>query len=253
MIQAYFKGKLVIQENRVKQNEDFKTSSSVGLLQYLPDDVFWNIMQNCCVGLNVEDFGKTLSFNYWEHTDPKGTTNEYFVEPDVWIETSKYDILIEAKVSDGIGQYGQQWKNEIQSILNEQSNKGYQKKIILFALGGNESMHKETTLGYPVYKVSWYNLMNAVVNERERQKEEGALCRILDDVIELFAHQGIMRIQWLKTLPMFFVDDKALSLWKVCKHKTRLGFSTISTMSINENINEINILKWNPIDQQKNN
>ena len=63
MIQAYFKGKLVIQDNCIKQNEDLKTSSSIGLLQYLPDDIFWNIMRNCCVGFNIEDFGKILALN----------------------------------------------------------------------------------------------------------------------------------------------------------------------------------------------
>lgn len=83
MIQAYFKGKLVIQDNCIKKNEDLKTSSSIGFLQYLPDDLFWQILRDSCVGLTTSDFGKIESFNFWAHTDATDTTNNQLVEPDV--------------------------------------------------------------------------------------------------------------------------------------------------------------------------
>lgn len=243
MIQAYFKGKLVIQDNCIKQNEDLKTSSSIGLLQYLPDDIFWNIMRNCCVGFNIENFGKTLSFNFWEHTDSQDTTNENFVEPDVWIETEKFDVIIEAKVGDFGGQYIGQWQNEIQSIKNEQCNNDYEKPIVLIALGGNDNMLPEKVLDCPVYKASWYNLLNAVVNERDAQKINSNICRILDDVIEILARQGVMKVVWFNTLSLVSVDAHALDLWKTIKSKPSVGFSSIPQMIINET----NILQWKPI------
>jgi hypothetical protein len=246
MIQAYFKGKLVIQDNWIKQNEDLKTSSSIGLLQYLPDEVFWEILRDSCADFKTTnfDFGQILSFNFWEHTDATNTTNERLVEPDVWIETENYDVVIEAKVGDASGQSQEQWNNEIQSIKNEQNNNNQTKHIILIALGGNEKMQQGIALGCPVYRVSWYNLMNAVVNERSKQKNNGFVYRILDDVIELFARQGVMRIHWLNTMPIFAIDDNVLALWKVSKRRKNMGFSTISTININETI----ILQWKPID-----
>jgi len=243
MIQAYFKGKLVIQDNCIKQNEDLKTSSSIGLLQYLSDEIFWNILHDSCVGLKTTDFGQILSFNFWEHTDATNTTNERLVEPDVWIETENYDVVIEAKVGDAIGQSQEQWDNEIQSIKNEQNNNNHTKHIILIALGGNENMQQGTALGCPVYRISWYNLMNAVANERSKQRNNGFVYRVLNDVLDLFARQGVMRIHWLNTLPVFSVDNNALALWKVCKCRTNMGFSTLST----KNINETTILQWKPI------
>lgn len=240
MIQAFFKGKSAIQAT---QNEDFKTSSSIGLLQYLPDEVFWNIMRNSCVGFTTTDFGKIESFNFWAHTDATDTSNSQLVEPDVWIETEKYDVIIEAKVGDGGGQYTAQWQNEIQSIKNEQNNNDYEKPIILIALGGNENMHPERVMDCPVYKASWYNLLNAVVNERETQNENGHVCRILDDVVELFARQGIMKMEWFNTLPLASVDAHALDLWRTIKSKPSVGFASIPQMIINET----NIQQWKPI------
>ena len=244
MIQAFFKGKSGIQ---VAQNEDFKTSSSIGLLKYLPDDVFWNIMRNSCIGLNTNEFGKILSFNFWSHTDPTDTTNDCFVEPDVWIETENFDVLIEAKVADGAGQYEQQWKNEIQSILNEQSNNDYQKPIVLIALGGNENLQPDTVLlkdeDFPVFKSSWHNLILSVVRERDLSDTNDSICRLLEDVIELFARQGIMKMEWFNTLPLASVDAHALDLWRTIKSKPSVGFASIPQMIINET----NIQQWKPI------
>ncbi len=243
MIQAYFKGKLVIQDNCIKQNEDLKTSSSIGLLQYLPDDIFWNIMRNCCVGFNIEDFGKILSFNFWEHTDSQDTTNENFVEPDVWIETEKFDVIIEAKVGDYGGQYIGQWQNEIQSIKNEQCNNDYEKPIVLIALGGNDNMLPEKVLDCPVYKASWYNLLNAVVSERDAQKINNNICRILDDVIELFARQGVMTVTWLNSLPKYEVNETALNAWEITRAKSSVGFENLNIVFVNDK----NIQQWQPI------
>ena len=118
----------------------------------------------------------------------------------------------------------------------------------MIALGGNENMQQEKVFECPVYKVSWYNLTNAIVNERDIQKKR-CFCRVLDDVIELFARQGLMKIQWFNTIPKYAVDNRALALWRVCEDKNSIGFSTIHAM----NINNIIILQWNPIDYQRNN
>lgn len=243
MLQAFFKGKLVIQDNRVKHNEDLKTSSSIGLLQYLPDDLFWKIMRNSCIGFNTKDFGKIESFNFWAHTDATHTTNDQLVEPDVWIETEKYDVIIEAKIGDIVGQTKGQWAKEIQSIINEQNNNDSSKPIILIALGGNENMLPEKVLDCPVYKASWYNLLNAVVSERDAQKINSNICRILDDVIELFARQGVMTVTWLNSLPKYEVNETALNAWEITRAKSLVGFENLNIVFVNDK----NIQQWQPI------
>lgn len=243
MLQAFFKGKLVIQDNRVKHNEDLKTSSSIGLLQYLPDDLFWKIMRNSCIGFSTKDFGKIESFNFWAHTDATHTTNDQLVEPDVWIETEKYDVIIEAKIGDIVGQTKGQWAKEIQSIINEQNNNDSSKPIILIALGGNENMLPEKVLDCPVYKASWYNLLNAVVSERDAQKINSNICRILDDVIELFARQGVMTVTWLNSLPKYEVNETALNAWEITRAKSLVGFENLNIVFVNDK----NIQQWQPI------
>ena len=243
MLQAYFNGKLVIQDNRVKHNEDLKTSSSIGLLQYLPDYVFWEIMKDCCVGLNTEDFGEIERFNFWPHTE-RTKTNAHYVEPDVWIETTNFDIIIEAKISDDPKRNSNnvtQWTNEIESLKKVQKNNGYEKPIILIALSGNESMQNEEVLKCPVYKASWYSLLNSVVKVHDAYGSNGYISRILNDVVEMFACQGLMKIKWLNLLPYVAIDGSLLALWE--RIKTEKDFSTMPAISINNNY----ILLWNPV------
>lgn len=240
MIQAFLKGKSAILFN---QNEDFKTSSSIGLLQYLPDDLFWSIMKDCCKGLSQIYFGEILSFHFWEHTDPTDTTNANFVEPDVWIETENYDVLIEAKVRDGAGQYRQQWQNEIHSLQNEQNNNGHKKPIILIALGGNENLKPDRVDNCPIYKTSWYFLLKSVSDERNRQKDNGFVSRILDDTLELFARQGLMVMEWLTTLPQYEILDYGNHLKFVTKKMSYWGFNNLVKIIINDK----SIQQWFPI------
>ena len=217
MIQAFFKGKSSVD---FYMDEDFRTSSSIGLLQYLPDDVFWEILRKSCCNpsFTATDFGKIDSFIFWPHNDPENTRNTNFVEPDVWIETEKYDVIIEVKKKDNNGYYPQsmeQWEDQIQSVINEQKNCNYKKDIILIALGGNDNMNPEKALDFPVYKASWYNLLNAIVKVRDEQKNNGAICRILDNVIELFSYQGVMKIQWLNSLSQIEINETPIQVWKM--------------------------------------
>lgn len=241
MIQAYFKEKLVVEDNHIKKNEDFKTSCSIGLLQYLPDDVFKKIFQQSCQEIPVEDMGKILSFNFWKHTDSTSTTNKKYVEPDVWIETDYYDLIIEAKLDDGSGQYEEQWNKEIRSIKNEQVNKNRRKKIALVSLGGNPHSQTEIINDIHIYKVSWFALLNSVINTKAENDTDGNVCRILGDIIHLFALQGIMRTAWFDTLLLTAtIIPNVILKWK---NFHCVGFYALKTTIINDKT----IKKWNPI------
>lgn len=104
-------------------------------------------------------------------------------------------------------------------------------------------MQKEKAIDCPIYKASWFNLLNAIVNVRNMQNDNGYVCRILDDVIELFAKQGVMKVEWFNTLPFIPIQEKALEVWSKITNKSAIGFATLSQMNINETI----IQKWKPI------
>ena len=104
-------------------SEDTLTSSAFGILQYLPDDILWKVIRKSCgEGYLPESIGKIEYIDFWsKYRDIDGTTNSYYVEPDVLLVTEKYYVVIEAKKYDGGGQYQTQWKNE---IINQLSKNG---------------------------------------------------------------------------------------------------------------------------------
>lgn len=105
MLQAILHNKFgkAISLGYFKGIEDTLTSSVIGLLQYLPDSVVWEILRGAC-GQSSDNFpvniGAVLDYHFWERFDASGTINSTAVEPDVWIETETFDIIIEAKRSD---------------------------------------------------------------------------------------------------------------------------------------------------------
>lgn len=214
MLQAIINNKFdkAISENKFHGNEDTKTSSVFGLMQYLPDNLFWIILRGAC-GLSTKDLpnkiGKVLDYHFWEHFDPTGTTNTNHVEPDVWIESERYDIIIEAKRSDNSGdnsQYQEQWTNQIISHGNNYKNDN-PKPLIYIAIGGNDSLHDSSIeingKTHVIHTASWYNLLNTVLNELRRyESNQGSLNikRILYDIIQALQIHHIIKTVWLESL-----------------------------------------------------
>lgn len=212
MIQAFLNKKSHVQFN---PNEDFKTSSSIGLLQYLPDDVFWKVIGDSCHAKNVftsKNLGKIVWVNFWPYTDATNTTNERNVEPDVLIETKEFDIIIEAKEENNSHTL-EQWKNEIQSIRNEQKKNSEEKGFILIALGGHVKKEVVSKVDN-MYLSSWQSLLNAIDKEKREGKNNVNVCRILADVIDLFERQGMLPIQWFESLDKININETCIDQWK---------------------------------------
>ena len=108
-----------------KRSEDALTSSIIGLLQYLPDKTFWEILYKASkyeaskhTLPEFSDAGTIENISFWKEMSVKGTTNQRSVEPDVWLELERIHLIIEAKRYEEEGQYEGQWLNEIQALLN---------------------------------------------------------------------------------------------------------------------------------------
>ena len=213
MLQAALHRKIV-----VPTLEDTLTSSVVGLMQFLPDDIFWSLLaESCGVSAHLPaSIGKIAGVSFWPRFDARNTCNSTYVEPDVWIETDIYDIIIEAKRYDGGGQCLEQWEKEIIALNNE---RGDDKEIIFISLGGNASLANDScTVGGKeicIYKASWFNLLHAVNNRRKRLPENGSdsLSRLLGTIADAFFMHGYYDIEWLESLKAINLPQCRASLF----------------------------------------
>lgn len=227
MLQALLKHKLKdsFADPSFKPSEDTLTSSVVGLLQFLPDELFWFFLKKSC-GQNSElpeRIGNIKGVYFWDRWNAEGTRNSIYVEPDVWIDAENCCVIIEAKKQDGYGQYMNQWENEIRAFVNESGTKD--KQIIFIALGGNESMKdyvcKVGRKDYVIHTASWFNLLHEVSLylksvEPEKLRQEK---RILSNVVDAFLKHGYVDVEWLGTLKC-----KSLSTSSACALKDLLEF-----------------------------
>lgn len=209
MLQALLHRKLgrAISEGYFSPIEDTLTSSTFGVLQYLPDNILLRIIDGSC-GIRTalpKELGRILNIEFWPNFNAEGTYNSSHVEPDVWIECENYHLLIEAKKIDDTYGYAQeeyQWFNEIKGLRNEVDD---DKDIILIALGGNENLQDyEINVDgqmYNVYTASWFNLLHAVAEIRKElsDKDESHSIRLLDDCIRALSEHGYFDMVWFET------------------------------------------------------
>ncbi len=208
-----------------EQYEDALTSSIIGLLQYLPDKTFWEILYKASKYEASEhtlpefsEVGVIKNISFWERMSAEGTNNKSFVEPDVWIKLEKMHLIIEAKRHDGWGQYKEQWDREIKAILKhleeEEDQPIDEQKICLLALGGNNQTTEEsrTIRGreYTIVRMHWQTLLEEV----KKYTYESSSCsdaekRICNDIIKAFEHFGSFSLKWLDSLADTYKDTPA--------------------------------------------
>lgn len=226
MLQALFHNKLghAIQGGCFKAIEDTLTSSVVGLLQYLPDDLFWLVLRGSC-GTSSETLPKSvgaiINVHFWERLSAEGTHNSKIVEPDVWIETDKYDIIIEAKKTDSAADNAQsfyQWYNEIVA-LNNYYERPEERELIFLAIGGNDTLKDQdvSVNGYTqtIHAASWFDMLGYILHLRERLGQEPAAnnstLRVLDDVVTALQYHNIVHTIWLDSFPRVEIGRDARS------------------------------------------
>tara|TARA_R110001592_G_scaffold262565_1_gene527636 strand:+ start:11728 stop:12009 length:282 start_codon:yes stop_codon:yes gene_type:complete len=73
-----------------KMNEDELTSSVFERLMYLPKELIHHIFSKALLqDILSLDLSKIESVEFWPHWNPEGTSRTNYVEPDVFIRTSK--------------------------------------------------------------------------------------------------------------------------------------------------------------------
>ncbi len=185
--------------------EDPKTSSVFETMLMLPDDIFWGVLRAACldndnlpnVAGNIEDY------QFWPHWAPTGTTNNTFVEPDVFIRFQLFDVIIEAKYGERSGQYSKQWENEIKAYRNEYGNG---KPIYFFAVGGNAEKGSEVvplTDNIVANKCTWLSMLIQITKLRDeysavsmRGNGQSSLIRLFNLIELAFNIHSVYNIRW---------------------------------------------------------
>ena len=198
------------------QYEDALTSSIIGLLQYLPDDVFWQILYEASEHKLPEfsEAGAIENISFWESMRFRELDRQS-VEPDVWIKLEKMHLIIEAKRYDGGGQYKEQWDLEIKALLKhleeEEDQPIDEQKICLLALGGNTQTSKLQLdvqgREYSIVRMHWQTLLEEV----KKYTYESSSCssaekRICKDIIKAFELFGYFSLKWLDSFADTYKD-----------------------------------------------
>ena len=185
-------------------HEDTITSTIIGTLLHLPDQLLWKILREACSTRSVlpKDPGELRTYEFWPQWDAYGTENTNYVEPDVFLRFSKVDLIIEAKRSDDGGQYCKEWERELIGYENEYGSSKV--PVILISIGGNGNNTANETLRIngqerTIVKCSWVGLYEVLVEEQE--KLTGSNWRVVDSLKISCDQLGIRSYQWLDARP----------------------------------------------------
>lgn len=192
-------------------NEDPLTSSVFENLMLLPDDTFWHILRISCYSNNgmPRTAGRLIDYEFWPHWSAKGTTNNSYVEPDVFLRFELFDVIIEAKYYEHEGQYENQWRNEIKSYYNEY--KDDEMDLLFIAVGGNTNMNTESIKvnknQIDIFKTTWLSILTNVDKYKKEisflsfsSTEVAARNRLLDNIDLAFNINGVYNLRWFNTL-----------------------------------------------------
>lgn len=204
--------------------EDPKTSSVFEIMLMLPDDLFWWVLRTACLDNDnlPQVAGSIVDYQFWPHWDPTGTTNNTFVEPDVFIRFQSFDLIIEAKYGERSGQYSQQWENEIIAYRNEYGN---DKPLYFIAVGGNaEKASEKVSIAEEVNvnKTTWLSLLIQITKLKDGYTGLPMAGSLVSSVIRLlnlielaFNVHGVYNIHWfddIKSSKPFISPDSIQTL-----------------------------------------
>ena len=210
-----------IKHNKVKRtifkgNEDSLTSSIFERLMYLPQELVHYILEKSLYDAIADfDFYQFESIEFWPRWNSTDTSNSKSVEPDLFIRTTKHDLIVEAKRHDAKQQYRGQWANEVQAYLNEYEDDA--KPLLFIALGGIHTTETEKIvvkgIEIKIIKCTWSRILNTI-SELHFQLESNAYLtnatkaqsKILEDMILCFALFGF------STAPFFERFIKPISI-----------------------------------------
>lgn len=194
-----------------KYNEDFKTYSTLGVLQYLPAQLLWTILRASVADNqdmpNVS--GEIVQIEFWPKwykiQNIKVVSNTTYIEPDVFICFENFDCVVEVKKTDSVGQHSDQWESQTLAYRNEYPDG---KPFVYIALGGNLKLDTSSQDKFNhVYKSTWQRLLRVIdkaLQERMSVAYKTEIMnqeiRILQSAVDAFANYNEYVVELLDTM-----------------------------------------------------
>lgn len=170
--------------------EDSKTSTVFEILSLFPNNILWDIL---CKSAEIKDDinpGEFRDIQFWPKWNSFGTSNSQFVEPDVLIEFSELNVIVEAKINNSNPQNESQWQNEISAYSNHTWKN--RPSFLLIAIDGNFGCLGKEKVDFDipnsflgVYKTDWKTIIKAV---NENASIPLPLKKYFDEALSLFGH-----------------------------------------------------------------
>ena len=213
-------------------NEDFKTYSTLGVLQYLPAQFFWSLLRGAVIDNQKLPYisGEITEIDFWPKWykihNIKVVPNTTYIEPDVFIRFENFDCIVEVEKTDSSGQQADQWESQTQAYRNEFPEG---RELIYIALGGNPKLDASSHEKFRhVYKSTWQRLLHEIdkaLQEREsmayRTETTNQEIRILQSAIDAFARYNEYVVELLETMTNYHqsiiipTKDTFAQLWKI--------------------------------------
>lgn len=228
--------------------EDSLTSMVFDFLKYLPIEMFWEILKkSLCQDKLPKVSGEEMQISFWEKWNADGTQNSIYVEPDVFIRFSKFNVIVEAKRYDENQQYKEQMTKEIKAYYNEfQDNK----QLYFIQCGGlnnhnNEPDIKMNNNSVVICKTNWTKLLTEIVTLREQDYISNSQARILDDLIRGFELFGFFRKTWLNSLKLQKIGEATTDVFEwLCEVTSQDKWLYSLKSKEIENYNNINLFNY---------
>lgn len=213
-------------KSKLDTKEDSLTSLTFDGLKYLPDEIFWSILRNSLIAGNLPNVTAINEIHFWQHWNAEGTSNINFVEPDIFIRTDNFDVIIEAKRWDKNQQSQHQKNNQVKAYHNEfyESNTS----LYYIELGGLYNNNPESNYIYEnleviTCKTNWTQLLSSIVThyqnfDRLNLKLFNPQKRILDDIIKGFELHQFYTIKWLVDFKNQKINSHSFDFLKFTKN-----------------------------------
>ncbi len=210
MIEAILKNKIRdIHCTDAFDREDSLTASFFGLLFYLDSE----LVEKYFYSLLDTETGKVQEVEFWPHWDAENTSNEKYVEPDVFVRFENLDLIIEVK-KEGNKLFLKQAENQINAYENEYCNEETQEKHLFYLGFIRDKYEQEEEFSKlkdskkyvkAIKLITWYDMLSTLETVTPYKLNQR---KILNDIEELLLLHSIFKpkFDWEK-----FGENKNLS------------------------------------------
>lgn len=212
--------------------EDSCTAGVFDILKYLPSDLFWQILKRSLLLDTLPSVAGNIQhiefWPKWSVKDIEVINNANYIEPDVFINFTDFDVIIEAKRRDDKQQNPKQHRDQLVAYFNEFKD-SEPKEIYYVLLGGlhigdirkeitvkDESLKRRTV---KLSKLKWSGLLTTIASlkktiERQDLAYQKPILLLLEDVINVLAIHGYHTKKWLSKMPQYKIKETQLINFK---------------------------------------